>query len=81
MQGSGLVEEGRAVRLGLMKIDYSEVYGGWYHSQRRIVNLRWCFGGTHGFVGCYSHSYGQMELDSRGSHSSRYWGATTRYLR
>ena len=78
MQGSGLVEEGGAGPPDLMKIDCSEVYGGWYRSQRRIENLKSCFGGTHGFVGCRSHSYGQMELDFRGSHSSGCWGAATR---
>jgi len=47
----------------LMKIDCSEVYGGWYHSQRRIESLR-CASWTHGFVGCRSRSCGQMELTS-----------------
>lgn len=78
MQGNGLAGEGAVVWPGLMKIDSSEVYGEWYHSQRRIENLRCCFGGTHGFVGCHSRSYGQMGLGFRGSHSSRYWGAMTR---
>jgi hypothetical protein len=78
MQDNGLVEGGVAVRLGSMKIGGNVVYGGWCRSPRR--SLRLCYGGIHGFSGCHSRSYDRMELDFRGSHLSRYWGARTRQL-
>ena len=78
MQGSELVVGGLGVVADWTKIDRREVSGGWYHSPRRIESLRWCYGGIHGFSDCHSRSYGRMELDFRGSHLSRYWGAIGR---
>ena len=78
MRGNGLVEEGLEVLLDWTKFDYREAYGGWYRSPRRIESLTWCYGEIHGFSDCRSRSYDRMELDFRGSHLSRYWGATTR---
>ena len=78
MQGSELVEEGLEVLLDWTKIDCREVSGGWCRSPRRIESLRWCYGEIRDFSDCRSRSYDQMELDFRGSHLSRYWGAIAR---
>ena len=78
MQGSGLAEGEVAGLLDSMKIDCSEVYGGWCRSPRRIGSPRWCYGVTHGFSGSHSRSYDRMELGFRGSRLSRCWGARTR---
>ena len=80
MRGNGLVEEGLEVLVDWTKIDCREVWGGWCRSLRRIESRTWCYGGIHGFSGYHSRSYDQMELDFRGSHLSRYWGAATRRL-
>ena len=78
MQGSGWVEGGVAGPLDWMKIDCSAVWGGWCRSPRRIGTPTSCYDATHSFSGYRCRGYDQMGLDSRGSHWSRYWRATTR---
>ena len=78
MLGSGLVEEGLKVLVDWTKIGRGKVCAGWYRSPLQIESLTWCYGGIHGFSGCHSRSYDQMEPGFRGSRLSRYWGAKTR---